>query len=127
MKYFDAAFLRFLMVGSFNTAAGYLVYLALLQVLHYQLAYALAYCIGIVVSYALNSRFVFRTRWSWDALLRYPIVYVVQYVAGAALLWILVDRLHLMPALGPLVVAAMLAPFSYLLAGKLIRWRRNGA
>jgi putative flippase GtrA len=53
-------FLRFILVGLFNTGLSYSVYAILLFVgLHYTLANLLALTTGIIVSFKLQGRFVF--------------------------------------------------------------------
>ena len=52
--------LRYLLAGGVNTAFSYAVYLALLTVMAYQLAYLLAFLSGIAVSYLLMRYTVFR-------------------------------------------------------------------
>jgi putative flippase GtrA len=90
-------FARFLIVGLINTGVGYGVYLALLQWAGYELAYAAAYVVGIVSAYLLNSLFVFRSPMRLGTALRYPFVYLAQYLFGSLLLyamvgWFAVDR-----------------------------------
>jgi len=85
-----AEFVRFLLVGATNTLFSYLVYLLLLTVMPYMGAYTLAYAAGIVLSYFLNVRFVFRKRASLSTFFRFPFVYLIQYGLGALLLRLLV-------------------------------------
>ena len=80
-------FTRFLATGLVNTAVGYGVYLGLLRWTSYEIAYAAAYVIGIVVAYVLNSLFVFRSPIGLRTALRYPFVYLAQYLFGAGLLY----------------------------------------
>jgi putative flippase GtrA len=83
-------FARFLLVGASNTLFSYVIYLALLQVVPYIIAYTVAYCAGIVLSYFLNVRFVFKKRVSLATFLKFPVVYLIQYSLGALVLWLLV-------------------------------------
>jgi putative flippase GtrA len=79
-------FARFLASGAFNTAATYLLYLGLVRFLPYPVAYSISYGLGVLLSFLLNSLFVFRRPLRWAGLLRYPVVYVVQYLVGLAVL-----------------------------------------
>ena len=54
--------LRYLVAGGANTAVTYALYLALLQVLDYRLAYALAFVAGIGLSFVLLRHLVFARR-----------------------------------------------------------------
>lgn len=85
-----AEFARFLVVGATNTLFSYLLYGLLLTVMPYIAAYTAAYCAGIVLSYFLNVRFVFRKRASLSSFLQFPLVYAIQYGLGALVLWLLV-------------------------------------
>ena len=84
-------FLRFLVVGGTNTVVAYGLYLVLLHWLRYELAYSLAYLAGISVGYFMNTLFVFRQPLSRRAALRYPLVYLVQYLLSLLVLRVAVD------------------------------------
>lgn len=107
--------IRFLCGGAANTLLSYLLYLGLLQVLPYQVAYLSAYVAGIVFAYWVNAVFVFKIALSWRGLFAYPVVYIVQYLAAAALLEVLVRYAGVTPAFGPLIVTAVLLPLTYLM------------
>lgn len=110
--------LRFLAGGASTTAVSYAAYLLLLRWLPYFIAYAIAYAVGIVWSYFANTWFVFRQPARLSRALTFPIVYAAQYLVGALLLYMLVDRMHLPPALGPLLVVILTLPLTYVLS----RW-----
>lgn len=84
-------FLRFLVVGGTNTVVAYGLYLILLHWLRYELAYSLAYLAGISVGYFMNTLFVFRQPLSRRAALRYPLVYLVQYLLSLLVLRVAVN------------------------------------
>ena len=107
-------FFRFLLVGGSNTALGYVLYFLLLYVVPYLYAYTISYCIGIVFSYVMNSRFVFRQPMSLARFLQFPVVYVIQYGLGVAILWLLVGRMSVAPELAMLAVVAATIPVTFL-------------
>lgn len=111
--------LRFLIGGTINTGFSYLIYLALINFLLYQLAYAIAYTGGIMLSYWFNSRFVFDTPLSLKSFFVYPLVYVIQYASSALLLGFLIDFLQLGKGYAPLVVSLIMIPVTYI-ATKLV-------
>jgi putative flippase GtrA len=78
--------MRFLLAGIANTLATYALYLALLVWLDYDLSYTVCFVIGIALSYWLNARFVFRVAPNWRTFAAFPLVYLVQYLAGALVL-----------------------------------------
>lgn len=117
-------FPRFLLAGGVNTAATYVLYLGLLQVLPYKLAYTVTYAAGIVLGYLLNAYWVFSGRFSLRSALQYPAAYLVNYMLGLALLWVLVEWLHLHAALAPIAVLAISTPVMYLMV-KIVFQRRE--
>lgn len=108
-------FVRYLVVGAVNTVVTYALFVAAMHVMTYLLAYSGAYAAGIAIGYALQSRFVFRVPIQWRTALRFPLAYVVQYVAGAALLWLLVDYLAIARGVAALIVVAATVPLGFAL------------
>lgn len=106
---------RFAAGGLFNTAATYLIYLGLVQVMAYQWAYLVAYALGVVIAYLLNSLLVFRVPLSLGRASTYPIVYVVQYAMAAGLLALAVEVLQISEEIAPLAVLVIMVPVSYVL------------
>lgn len=121
MRSTNREFVSFVFWGAVNSLTSYLVYAVLLRVLPYLAAYSIAYFTGILLSYFLNSRFVFKQELRLRKALKYPLVYVVQYVLGAASLYLLVHFLKLNKLLAPLVVMAMLVPITFLLSRKIVK------
>lgn len=111
-------FLRFIAAGIVNAIVTYPLYLGLLVVVGYQAAYAIAYVVGIVLSYVVNARFVFHAPLRLADFLRFPLVYVVQYVLGAAGLWLLVDLFGMRKEWALAVVIAFTVPIVFALS----RW-----
>ena len=106
----------FLIGGLLNTGLTYAVYLGLRTLIHYQAAYLVAYVCGILFSYYFNARFVFHTPLSWRGLATYPSVYVIQYVASAVLLRILVEHMGMSATFAPLLVTAIMVPATYVMS-----------
>ena len=107
---------RFLVAGVFNTALTYVVYVMLLHVVSYPVAFTLAYVAGILVSYALSARFVFRRQASWRSFLRFPFVYLAQYLAGLLLVSLLVEWLAVPAWIAPIVALLVTIPLTYVLS-----------
>lgn len=114
-------FFRFLVVGGANTVSTYLLFLLLLAFFPYLIAYSLAYCVGVVVSYFLNSYFVFRRPFSLATFLAFPVVYVVQYGLGALILWLLVDRAGVAPQLAMAGSIGLTIPVTFLMSRFVLR------
>lgn len=109
-----------MLFGALNTIVTYVVYLLLLPSLDYAKAYAMAYVVGIVISYALNVRFVFRVNPSWRTLLLFPLVYLAQYLVGLSVLYISVERLAIPRELALLVTIALSIPLTFVLTRTLL-------
>lgn len=106
-------FFRFIIAGVINTVVTYGLYLLLLPFLGYLVAYSAAYAVGIVLSYGLNSVVVFRQPMSLRGLMRFPMVYVVQYLFTATLLWLFVDVLGVTKELSLLAAIALTVPVTF--------------
>lgn len=113
--------LRFLIGGVLNVVVGYGAYLIFLHWLRYEVAYALAYVLGIAVSYVFGALYVFRQPMRWRSALRYPLVYLLQLLLGLILLKLLVDFMHMPQRFAPLAVAVLTIPATYLASRTIIR------
>lgn len=111
----------FLACGAANTLITYGFYALFLSFLSYKISYSLAYVGGIVISYYLNSRLVFKEPLSLSKLLQYPLVYVVQYLLGIIVLYISIDLFHISKWLAPLLVIAISLPVTYLVSKFIIK------
>ncbi|MCY7353817.1 MAG: GtrA family protein [Lysobacter sp.] len=113
MKWPEREGFRFLVAGALNTAIGYGLYLLLNLAFDYRVAYTLSYLLGIVLSFVLNSRYVFRQPIRWKRILVYPVVYVLQYGLGLLFVWVFVGLLHQPEALAPIAAVAVSLPLTY--------------
>ena len=113
-------FFRFLLAGGVNTAVTYGVYLIFLQVASYQVSYAIAYVFGILLAYLLNLLFVFKAKSSLQKVFRYPLIYLVQYILGAVLLFVFVSVLDLSNIIAPIIVIASLLPVTFFMNKKIL-------
>src|SRR5688572_18698642 len=80
----------FTLTGSLSTLLMLGVYLSLKGSLGYQFAYALAYVVSVVALYFANRLWVFKQGLSVITFIRFSLVYVFQYLIGAASLEVLV-------------------------------------
>lgn len=108
--------LYFIIGGGINTGFTYLIYLGLNAFLTYQLAYLIAYIVGVVFAYWFNASLVFHVPLSWKGLVSYPVVYVAQYLVSALFLGGLVEFFQINELISPLVVAGAMIPVSYALS-----------
>lgn len=120
----SSSFLRFLISGGVNTAATYGIYLALLGSLGYRGAYTIAYVFGILLAFAINRLFVFRSHRGWRSMVLFPFVYVAQYLVSLMVIWVWVEHLHLSNKLAPLAAIALTVPLTFVLS-RLVFVNRN--
>lgn len=111
-----AQFGRFLVAGVANTAATWLLYLVFNLALPYLFAYTLAYALAVVLSYLINSIWVFRTPLSTRSFAGFPLVYAVQYLVSSGLLYVFVDHLRLRESIAPLLAVALTVPVTFMMA-----------
>jgi putative flippase GtrA len=89
--YSDKDYVRFLLSGAFNTALSFLLYSAgILLGLHYALANAIAWAMGVAVSFSLNSRFVFRKGYTHKRFLSFVASNLFCLVLSMAILSVLI-------------------------------------
>lgn len=108
--------LRFLVSGGINTAVTFAAYWVLLPWLGYWAAYTLAFLLGIVIAYQLNTRFVFRVKGTVRGAATFPLVYAVQLGLGLLVLWIWSDLMGLPPAYGVFATVAVTIPATFVLS-----------
>jgi putative flippase GtrA len=112
--------LRFGIGGLINFSLSYGAYLLLLSFLIPQIAYTLAYVLGLIFSFAINARFVFRASFARDQLLRFPMVYAVQYFLGVGLITLLHNSFGVSAAVAGLASVVFGAVLSYLLLRQFV-------
>ena len=116
-------FAAFVFFGAVRTVLGYGMYLFLVLFFTYGTAYTLSYIVGVFISYYLNARFVFREKLRLSRALQFPIVYLVQYLIGLGLLYLLIEVAHVSKFLAPIVVIIVTVPCTYLLSRYAIKGR----
>src|SRR4051812_22417249 len=105
--------LRFVVFGAINTGLTCLLFLAFCSVMPAPAAYTVTYACGIGLSYALNALFVFQTDMSLRTALRFPLVYVVQYLFGLAVISVLTGWLQIPNAAAMVVVVVSSIPLTF--------------
>ncbi|MFC5469674.1 GtrA family protein [Cohnella suwonensis] len=110
-----------MLVGAINTGVTYAIYLLLLLFAPYLLAYSIAYLLGIIISYVLNSKLVFKESLAWSKFLKFPLIYVIQYLLNTVLLLLSVDILNINEKLALVLSIMLTTPITYLLSKRVIQ------
>jgi putative flippase GtrA len=114
-------FVRFIFFGAVNTGITFVMYVFLLWFLSYGIAYTISYAAGILISYWLNAMFVFQEPLRIGRALQYPLVYLLQYLLGLVLLFLLVEVAHVSKIVALLLIVVLTLPITFLLSRYLIR------
>jgi putative flippase GtrA len=120
-------FARFVIVGVANTAASYAVYLILLLVFDYRVAYTIAYLAGLAGGYLAHARLVFGAQPGVRSAASYVATYGAMYLASLLVLYVAVDRLAVPTIFGMLVALAFTVPVSFLLLRRGFRRSTSSA
>jgi putative flippase GtrA len=115
MKSIRGEGLRFLVAGGVNTVLTYLIYLAVLDLVGYRLAFTISFAMGIIIAFVMYSLFVFKSPLVWNKLIQYPVLYAIQYVAGLALLAALVEYVGMDKRVAPIINVIVLTPMTFAL------------
>jgi|ERR1700687_2855392 len=125
MRSINRELYRFVFWGGINTLAGYVLYAFLLRLFPYMVSYSIAFIVSIFVSYFLNSKFVFKEKLRLSKALRYPVVYVTQYLLGSVSLYLLVRVFQVNKLLAPLLVVGLTVPLTYFLSRRIVRGKAD--
>ena len=104
---------RYLLAGATNTAFGYLLYLALLQVASYRVAYAVSFAAGMALSYLLMRFAVFRAPGRRFSQIWVAASHLIQLALGMVIVEIWIKVLHGSPALAALAAVAVCVPLMF--------------
>jgi len=115
--------LRYLAAGGVNTLLSYLLYLGLLRLLDFRLAYVLAFAAGVLLSYGLLRHVVFARPGRRHALLLVAAAQLLQLGLGLCVVQCWVVWLRAPAWLAPLAAIAVCVPLIFLLQRRIF----NGA
>lgn len=117
--------LRFLAGGALNTGSTFVLYWLLLLVVQFRVAYAISFVAGILLSYVINTKFVFRTDYSLRKIILFPLVYLATYLAGAVVLELSVSRFGVDARIAPFISICATLPLTYLLSKLVLAGGRS--
>jgi putative flippase GtrA len=110
---------RYVLLGSANTAASFVLLASLARVLDHRAAYTVAFAAGVIFTTLLTGRFVFSAAGSRGKTVAFACWYVGVYLAGLLAVHVIDgggDRSGLAVALGAVLVTAPLG----FLGGRII-------
>lgn len=105
--------LGFSVSGVLSTLIMFLLYVGLHQLINYQYAYLISYSTSVIALYFMNSM-VFKQSVSVHTWLRFSLIYLMQYLIGAAVLALLV-YFGFSVTYAPLAVVLLLLPITFVL------------
>lgn len=114
-KYTKHSFFKFIISGVLNVTSTYLIYLVLLIIVEYKIAYSISFMLGILLSFIMNQKYVFNADYSNKKLFYYPIIYIIQYSISIFLLIFIIEILKFPKEVAPFFIVIILVPFTYFL------------
>ena len=111
---FKKQIIGFGITGTLSTLLMFVLYVVLHQTMSYQSAYLIAYCVSVLVLYFMNVIFVFDNPITLKSFLKFPLIYLLQYLVGAVFLEFIV-RLGFSVTFAPVVVVILLLPVTFVL------------
>lgn len=117
--------LRFTLVGVFNTASYYGLYLVFGLFLPYLAAHVVAFILSMIGSFFLNCHFTFRTKPTWRKFLLFPLSNATNFVVTSAGLYVLVQFFGINQRIAPLLAASVAIPVTFLVAQLVLAGRHR--
>jgi putative flippase GtrA len=114
MKFIKLQGIKYLVSGGLNTIITYALYLLLLLVAEYRVAFSVTFVVGIFISYCMNAYFVFNVKLTYKGFFSYHLIYIFQYFTGLLLMVVFVDILNIDQRVAPILNVFILTPISYL-------------
>ena len=111
----------FVIIGGINTLVTGAVFIAISEVIEYELAYALTYVLGIALSYWMNSRWVFRVPMTWKKLVQFPLVYLAQWACGAVLLYVFVEGAGIHKNYAAFLIPVVTVPITFVISRVILK------
>ncbi len=109
-------FIKFGIVGIINTLISLAVYnILLLLNMHYLFANSVGYCVGILSSYILNSKFVFETNMDVKKGSKFILTYLSSFIIGSFILYIIVEYFNIPKTVAPLIVSIFNVIYNYII------------
>lgn len=116
---------RFAIVGVFNTASYYGLYLLFGLFLPYLVAHVVAFILSMIGSFFLNCYFTFRTKPTWRKFILFPLSNLTNFVVTSVGLYVLVQFFDFDQRIAPLLAASVAIPITFLVAQLVLAGRHR--
>ncbi|OAI04617.1 hypothetical protein A1353_12755 [Methylomonas methanica] len=122
-RIWDNEKIRYLLVGGYNTAFGYGVFVVLWFFYHHNLHYVellvISHIVSVINAYLGYRIVVFRVRGRWlTEFFRFNLVYLGTFGFNLVMLPILIEKLHYHPVISQAFIVVTTVVVSYFLHGR---------
>jgi putative flippase GtrA len=109
--------IRFLIAGCFNTCLTFIIYVTgILLGINYLIANSIAWTIGVIVSFLLNSKFVFRKAYMHKRFFMFALSNVFSLAVSMAMLSLMIKACSLNPIMASVITIPVVVVISYLIS-----------
>lgn len=119
IKKLAAQFVKFGMVGASNTLISLACYYGFLALgLHYLAGNTIGFLVSVVNAFYWNNRLVFREKQEKSlprAFAKVFVSYLGSFLLSTALIWLMVEVLHISDKLAPILRLAITIPLNFIL------------
>lgn len=117
--------IKFGIVGIITTAISTIVNILLLKFnMFYIVAYTISYAIGIIVSYFLNSIFVFKQKLEISRFIKFATVYLVSYFIGLINIMIMVEKMSINEIVATIINVCIMTLLNFVFV-KIVAFKKN--
>ena len=117
--------IKYLIGGTLNTVLSYLTYCLFLIFLNYNISYLLSIISSILISYQVNTRFVFKIKRKNNNRYLFILIYIIQIYIGTYLMYVLVEIHRINELLAPVLTLLIVTPLIYVLSNTLGNYINN--
>lgn len=123
MKLVNGEFARFVIVGVLNTGSYYALYLLALSAFswHYLVSHFFGFLLSMVGSFFLNTYFTYKVKPTCIKFLKFPLTQVANTVITTAILFVLVEWLHLSASYAPIAALFFTVPITFMITGRILK------
>lgn len=108
-------FVKFGIVGAFNTLSSTIYYWILITIgLNYILSTTIAYFLSSIIGFFLNNKWVFKREYKKQSLFKYYVVYGTSYLLNVLCMYIWIDLLRISEYIAPLLTLFITVPYNFI-------------